>query len=117
MFFALAALLLAAAPAARAQTYIASCGGSMNLTKFVVQPVNPQAGDTVILNATGTETGATLSGGAGVINAYLFGLPVFNAPFTVRPTPLHAEAALFIRSPLTLFTAPRNRADVQPVRH
>jgi hypothetical protein len=82
--FAVAALLILAIPAAQAQTYISACGGSFNLTKWAVSPPNPQAGDTVVLNATGTETGTTpLTGGVGVINAYLFGLEVFTAPFAV----------------------------------
>ena len=85
MLFA-ALLLLAAAPAALAQTYISSCGGTFNLTKFAVTPPNPQAGDTVVMNVTGTETGAApLSGGTGVINAYLFGAEVFTYPIAVRP--------------------------------
>lgn len=74
-------ILAALASAASAQTYINACGGSFNLTKWLVSPPNPQAGDTVVLNATGTETGAALTGGAGTINAYLFGADVFTAPF------------------------------------
>lgn len=34
----------------------------------------------MILNATGIETGSTLTGGSGVINAFLFGSNVFSAP-------------------------------------
>jgi hypothetical protein len=65
-----------------AQTYINDCGGSFNITKWVISPPNPQAGDTVTLNATGVELGSTpLTGGTGVINAYLFGAQVFTAPF------------------------------------
>ncbi len=58
----------------------ASCGGSFNNTSVKLSPPSPQAGDTVVLNATGVETGAVLSGGSGVINAFLFGDNVFTAP-------------------------------------
>jgi hypothetical protein len=75
-------LALALLPVASAQTYITPCGGTFNLTKWVVTPANPAAGDTVVLNVTGVETGSTaLTGGQGVINAYLFGADVFTAPF------------------------------------
>ena len=76
------AIFAALASAASAQTYINACGGSFNLTKWLVTPPNPAAGDTVTLNATGTETGAALTGGTGTINAYLFGADVFTAPFS-----------------------------------
>lgn len=120
MLFA-ALLLLAAAPAALAQTYISSCGGTFNLTKFAVTPPNPQAGDTVVMNVTGTETGAPLAGGTGVINAYLFGAEVFTAPFAVRP---RSQTALPPTSKAaTSFTALRSLpsaapcADLQPDHH
>ncbi len=102
--------LLAAVPAALAQTYITSCGGTFNLTKFMVTPANPQAGDTVVLNSTGIETGsAPLTGGAGVIDAYLFGIEAFTAPFTVRG---HHPLSLSLLS--HTLPPPLSLADLQP---
>ena len=72
------------------------------MTSITVHPASPQAGDTVVLNATGVSgcvrpcpalqsalpashppapfRSALLTGGSGTINAYLFGSDVFTAP-------------------------------------
>ena len=75
---ALASLSVAAAQPATLQP----CGGSITWSSLVITPTNPQAGDTVTLNATGVASSSITSSPAseGIISAYLFGLEAFAAP-------------------------------------
>ena len=50
---------------------------SVSWSSLTVTPPSPQAGDTVIVNGTGTAS-VGITGGTGEIDAYLFGLNVFE---------------------------------------
>ncbi len=58
---------------------LASCGGTANFTSMAINPPAPQAGQTVSLNTSGVAS-SVISGGAGTISAFLFGVEVFTAP-------------------------------------
>jgi len=80
-----AAFLAALLGAARAQNppaVLSNCYAgpdAVNFTSFVISPIAPSAGDNVTLRATGTAP-RPIAGGAGNIDAYLFGMDVFNTP-------------------------------------
>ena len=68
------AAVLAAAGlcAAQAPTINSTCLGQIRWSNFTITPAIPQAGDTLVLNATGVMAGI-VGGGAGEIDAFLFG--------------------------------------------
>ncbi len=57
---------------------IVSCGGEIFFNALIVSPPAPQAGQTVFVNATGGASNAAISGGSGLVTAYLFGDQVFQ---------------------------------------
>jgi len=74
--------LLAVIASVVSQPIINSCGGNFKINHWVINPPNPQAGDTVTINATGIQSRGKLAGGQGNIQAFLFGLDVFSASFS-----------------------------------
>jgi hypothetical protein len=84
-----ALLLLSSSPSpASAQSSgganITSCSwvaSSVHWTNISWTPANPQAGDTVIVNATGVASTA-VTGGSGSIDAYIYGVDMFSSPIS-----------------------------------
>ena len=77
------ALLIAAAlgAAAAQPAVLQSCSSYIQWKSLTVFPASPNAGDIVSVNGTGTLS-VPVTGGAGTINAFLFGDDVFVAPIT-----------------------------------
>ena len=76
----LAAASLAASYAMAQNAAIVPCGGYVTWQAFSITPPAPQAGDTVYVRGNGTTSTVTVTNGTGFIDAYLYGIDVFEQP-------------------------------------
>ena len=77
---AAASLFAVSSVYAQNEASVVPCGGYITWQALSIFPPSPQAGDTVYVRGNGTTSTLTITGGTGFIDAYLYGVDVFEQP-------------------------------------